>query len=240
MADQLDWGSEAKEQPKPKRRIPVWAWFCGGGCVLALITAIVAAIAFGSFVSNMTDPDEQWKQLESVVAVQERPQGDIFGMKIPLQDMRVISIQQGTTKVDFMIAGGKAGDELRTQFLDPDAKGGFSPLGNVGRHGVEELVLSVQGRELRGVRYTTVPREGNEQEPEPTVDENGQEVDPADMSVGDAVRMALRTSITALDITPEGSGRVVLMQYSHLNSLEPIPDSEVLEFLRHFDLTKQP
>ncbi|NUP96059.1 MAG: hypothetical protein HUU28_07835 [Planctomycetaceae bacterium] len=240
MADQLDWGSEAKEQPKPKRRIPVWAWFCGGGCVLALITAIVAAIAFGSFVSNMTDPDEQWKQLESVVAVQERPQGDIFGMKIPLQDMRVISIQQGTTKVDFMIAGGKAGDELRTQFLDPDAKGGFSPLGNVGRHGVEELVLSVQGRELRGVRYTTVPREGNESEPEPTVDENGQEVDPADMSVGDAVRMALRTSITALDITPEGSGRVVLMQYSHLNSLEPIPDSEVLEFLRHFDLTKQP
>ncbi|MCY3002614.1 MAG: hypothetical protein NTV21_12500 [Planctomycetota bacterium] len=240
MADQLDWGSEAKEQPKPKRRVPVWAWFCGGGCVLALITTIIAAIAIGSCVKEMQDPDTQWKELERVVVVQTRPEGQIFGMKVPLQDLRVISIQQGTTKIDFMIAGGQAGEELRTQFLDPDAKGGFGPMGNVGRHGTEEVVLAAQGRELRGVRYTTVPREGNESEPEPAVDENGEEVDPGDVSVGEAFRMALRTSVTAVDLTPEGSGRVVLMQYSHMDSLEPIPDSEVLEFLNHFDLTKQP
>lgn len=239
MADQLDWGSEAKEQPKPKRRVPVWAWFCGGGCVLALITMIVAALSIGSCVKEMQDPDTQWKELERVVVVQTRPEGQIFGMKVPLQDLRVISIQQGTTKVDFMIAGGQQGEELRTQFLDPDAQGGFGPFGNVGRHGTEEVVLNVQGRELRGVRYTTVPREGNE-EPEPAVDENGEEVDPGDVSVGDALKMAMRTSVTAFDVSPEGSGRVVLMQYSHMNSLEPIPDSEVIEFLNHFDLTKQP
>ena len=172
--------------------------------------------------------------------MQSRPEGDIFGMKIPLQDMRVISIQQGTTKVDFMISGGQMGEELRTQFLDPDAKGSFGPLGNIGRHGTEEVVLNVQGRELRGVRYTTMPRDENAAPPEPVLDENGEEVDPADVSVGDAFQMAIRTSVSAFDITPEGSGRVVLMQFSHLNSLEPIPDSEVLEFLQHFDLTKQP
>lgn len=240
MADQLDWGSEAKEQPKPKRRVPVWAWFCGGGCVLALITTIVAALAIGSCVKDMQDPDTQWKELERVVVVQTRPEGEIFGVKVPFAGFQTISIQQGMTKVDFMIASGQNGDELRTQLLDPDAKGGISFMGNIGRHGTEEVTLNVQGRELRGVRFTSKPREDNEPAPAATTDENGEETEPGDVSVGDAVRMATTTSTTALDITPEGSGTTVLLLFQRMGSLEPIPDSEVIEFLNHFDLTKQP
>lgn len=237
MADQLDWGSEAKEQPKPKRRVPVWAWFCGGGCVLALITVIVAALAIGSCAKEMKDPETQWKELERFVVVQSRPEGEILGFKVPLTGFQTFSIQQGMTKVDFMIASGQAGEQLRNDILDPDAKGGISFMGNIGRHGTEELTLNVQGRELRGVRFTSKPRDENAPEPAATTDE---ESEPGDMSVGEAMRMATTTSTTALDITPEGSGTTVVMMYQRVGSLEPIPDSEVIEFLSHFDLTKQP
>lgn len=237
MADQLDWGSEAKEQPKPKRRVPVWAWFCGGGCLLALITMIVAALAFGSWFKDMTDPEEQWKQLERVVVVQSRPEGEIMGFKVPLTGIQTIGIQQGLTKVDFLIATGQNGEQIRDDILDPDAKGGISFMGNIGRHGTEEITLNVQGRELRGVRFTSKPRDENAPEPAATTDE---ESEPGDMSARDVVRMATTTSTTALDITPEGSGTTVLLMFQRIGSLEPIPDSEVIEFLEHFDLTKQP
>ncbi|MBM3991216.1 MAG: hypothetical protein FJ298_09450 [Planctomycetes bacterium] len=232
MADQLDWGSEASEPVKPKRRVPVWAWFCGGGCVLMFVTFIVASVAVVSCVKEMADPDTQWKELEKVVAVETRPEGEIFGMKIPFQNLRVISIQQGLTKVDFMIAGGAQAQELRSQFLDPSAEMNLGPmLGNLGRYEPEEIVLNVQGRELRGLRFLTQKPDG-----EGVALENTQDEEPAELEPVEAVKLAMRQSTVALDISPEGGTKTVILQYSRMGSLEKIDDDEVIEFLAHFKL----
>ena len=235
MADQLDWGSEASEPVKPKRRVPLWAWFCGGGCLLMLVTFVVASVAAVSCAKEMADPDTQWRELERVVAVETRPEGEIFGMKVPFQDLRVISIQQGMTKVDFMIAGGAQADELRSQFLDPSAEMDLGPLlGNMGRYEPEEIVLSVQGRELRGMRFVTQkPDAASESQDTAAQDENA---DPGEMDPGEAMKLAMRQSTVALDISPEGGTKTVILQYSHMGSLEKIEDSEVVEFLAHFKL----
>lgn len=232
MADQLDWGSEASEPVKPKRRVPVWAWFCGGGCVLMLVTFIVASVAVVSCVKEMADPDTQWKELEKVVAVEKRPEGEIFGMKVWFQDLRVISIQQGLTKIDFMIAGGAQADELRSQFLDPSAEMNLGPmLGNMGRYELEEIVLNVQGRELRGMRFLT-----QKPDSESASLENAQDEEPSELEPVEAIKLAMRQSTVALDISPEGGTKTVILQYSRMGSLEKIDDDEVLEFLAHFKL----
>jgi len=234
MADQLDWGSEASEPVKPKRRVPVWAWFCGGGCVLMLVTFIVASVAAVSCAKEMADPDTQWKELEKVVAVETRPEGEIYGMKVPFQDLRVISIQQGLTKIDFMIAGGAQADELRTQFLDPSVEMNLGPiLGNMGRYEMEEIVLNVQGRELRGMRFLTQKPDGESESQESAQDENA---DVGELEPGEAMKLAMRQSTVALDISPEGGTKTVILQYSRMGSLEKIDDDEVIEFLAHFKL----
>jgi len=234
MADQLDWGSEASEPVKPKRRVPVWAWFCGGGCLLMLLTFIVGSVAAVSCAKEMADPDTQWKELEKVVAVETRPEGEIFGMKVPFQDLRVISIQQGMIKVDFMIAGGAQADELRSQFLDPSVEMNLGPiLGNMGRYEPEEIVLNVQGRELRGMRFLTQKPDGESESQESAQNENA---DVGEMEPGEAMKLAMRQSTVALDISPEGGAKTVILQYSRMGSLEKIDDDEVIEFLAHFKL----
>lgn len=234
MADQLDWGSEASEPVKPKRRVPLWAWFCGGGCLLMLVTFVVAGVVLFSWFKEVADPDTQWKELEKVVVVETRPEGEIFGMKVPFQDLRVISIQQGMTKIDFMIAGGAQADELRSQFLDPSAEMDLGPLfGNMGRYEPEEIVLSVQGRELRGMRFLTQKPDAAGESQDAAQDENA---DPAEMDPADAMKLAMRQSTVALDISPEGGTKTVIVQYSHMGSLEKIEDAEVIEFLGHFKL----
>ena len=233
MADQLDWGTEANVPVKPPRRVPTWAWFCGGGCLLALIVMVALAIAVFSWGKEMADPDKQWREVEQVLTVEKRPEGEIFGMKVPFQDLRVISLQQGGTKIDFMIAGGAQGEELREQFLDPSAEMNFGPLlGNMGRYEPQEVTLSVQGCELKGMRFITQPRSA-ESETEVPLDENG---DPRDLEFSEATKLAMRQSTVALDISPEGGTKVVILQYSHMGTLETIEDSEVIEFLAHFKL----
>ncbi len=73
MADQLDWGNEAKEQPKAKKRIPTWAWFCGGGCLLAIIAGIVFAVIGYTVVRKAADQDGQWASLATVLPYDAAP-----------------------------------------------------------------------------------------------------------------------------------------------------------------------
>ena len=65
MSD-VDWGSEGKELPKPKKRVPLWLWICGGGCLLAIIAAVALAIFVFSKASRMMNQDEQWAELAKV------------------------------------------------------------------------------------------------------------------------------------------------------------------------------
>jgi hypothetical protein len=102
----------------------------------------------------------------------------------------------------------------------------------MGRYEPQEVTLSVQGRELKGMRFITQPRTA-ESGAEPPLDEKS---DPRDLEFSEATKLAMRQSTLALDLSPEGGTKVVILQYSHLGTLEAIDDSEVIEFLAHFKL----
>jgi hypothetical protein len=52
-----DWG----EAPKPKGRIPAWAWWtCGTGCLVVVLAAVVLGFFFVGRVKQAMDPEVVW------------------------------------------------------------------------------------------------------------------------------------------------------------------------------------
>jgi len=70
----VDWGQRGQGTPKPKRRVPLWVWLCGGGCLLAIIAVVAVVVFVASKASHMMNQDEQWAKLEKVLPFDEKPQ----------------------------------------------------------------------------------------------------------------------------------------------------------------------
>jgi hypothetical protein len=215
---EVDWGSEANEAPKSKARIPKWAWFCGGGCVLA----IVAAIAIGFFVVRMAkdtmDPEKQWASLSEYVPFDTRPEGEIIGFKVPFKDFHTFVLpRDNDVSVLFLIATGSEGEELRAQYFDGEKQIDLGPItGNMGRFHVEEGVLNVQGRELRSIRFTSHERAAD--------------------GAAEKDLSPMHKSTFALDLTKEGSDTAVILQYDIVGSLGTVDEKAVVEFLKPFHI----
>src|SRR5262249_40196208 len=109
MAD-TTWSSEEPTAPK-KKSIPTWVWFCGGGCLLAVLVAIVGIALAIPMVARMKDPKVQWERLAHILPYDEQPpeltptMGFGFGLgasmeQVQLQDSRgfmiTVQSQSGT------------------------------------------------------------------------------------------------------------------------------------------------
>jgi hypothetical protein len=215
---EVDWGSEANEAPKAKKRIPTWAWFCGGGCLLAIVAAIAMGVFFFRMAQETMDPEKQWASLGEYVPFDERPEGQIIGFKVPFQDIHTFAIPRGDgTSAVFLIAGGSKGEDLRAQYFDGEKQIDMGPiLGNMGRFHVEEGVLSVQGRELRSIRFTSHERAAD--------------------GAAEKDLSPMHKSTFALDLTKEGSDTVVILQYDLTGSLAKVDETAVVEFLKPFHI----
>ncbi len=215
---EVDWGNEANEAPKQKSRVPKWAWFCGGGCLLALIVAGVAAVLLVRVAKDTMDPDKQWDRLAEFVPYETRPEGQIIGFKVPFQDIHTFALpQEGGASALFLIAGGSQGEELRAAYFDGEKEVNLGPFtGNAGRYNVEEGTLNVQGRELRSIRFTSHERSGDE-----------------------GKSSAMHKSTLALDLTKDGSDTAVIFQFDRVNSLERVDERAAIEFLAQFKIGEQ-
>ncbi len=213
---EVDWGNEANEAPKKKSRVPKWAWFCGGGCLLAIVAAGVVAVLAFNFAKDAADPETQWARLAEVVPYETRPEGNIVGFKIPFQDIQFFTLpQENGVSGAFLIAAGPEGEDFRAQYFDGEKKIDLGPIaGNMGRFNVEEGVLNLQGRELRTLRFTSHERsEGDDKELSP-----------------------MHKSTLAVDLTKDGSDTAVIFQYDVTKSLAPVDEKAVVEFLAPFKL----
>lgn len=213
---EVDWGNEANEAPKKKSRVPKWAWFCGGGCVLAILAAGVFAVLAFNFAKDAADPETQWARLAEFVPYETRPEGTIAGFKIPFQDIQFFALpQEDGASATFLVAWGAKGEEFRAQYFDGGKQIDLGPIaGNMGRFNVEEGVLNVQGRELRTIRFTSHQRsEGDDKE-----------------------LSSMHKSTLAVDLSKDGSDTAVIFQYDVIKSLDPVDEKAVVEFLAPFKL----
>jgi hypothetical protein len=214
------WGEEAP--PPKKKSIPTWAWFCGGGCLLALLALVIGGWLMIGWAKRMTDPAVQWPKLAEVLPYDARPDGvGIEGLELA-SGTQMMGVQQyslhdearGLLAVLQRMPGDQGDGPRRQLFQDdePSVQGGGLVYG---LEQVEKGTLDVQGRTLPIVRCI-VNFEGLMKKLMPEEAEGGM------------------GATAYLDLTDEEDGRYTLLQLSRLGNKERIRDEEIQEFLRPF------
>ncbi len=190
---EVEWGSEAKEAPKPKKSVPGWLWFCGGGCLLALIVGVVAVIFIGRAAKDAMDATKQWPSLNEVIAVDQPPPSDLtivgMGMIPGVEDAWQLHAGDGQRQLLVMTFSGETGEQARSDFDDPE-NGELLPgmVGSLGGGKLEAAKITIQGREFPAARYT--PEGAN----------------------------MINPPAVAIDATPEGGTTAVLLIFKHVGA----------------------
>lgn len=234
---EVDWGSEANEAPKAKRRVPVWAWFCGGGCLLA----IIAAVAIGAFLvrqaKSMVDHERQAEELRQELPFDELPPGTrvigtgAFASFMPgIDDMWQIPIS-GDSTVQIQKFTPKASVELRENIrsgeLGEDAK---QRIGPIGVFEIEHGVAKIQGRDVPWLRFQTYdPADVSE----PAESEQEEEKKGWRKAMEEASK-AFKQRLMMVDLTREGARGALIVQFQYLGAGPPVDVADVEKFLEPF------
>lgn len=233
---EIDWGSEAKELPKPKKRVPTWLWFVGGGCSLALVVAIVVGAFFVRSCSRMMNQDEQWAKLGKFLPFDEQPAGlhimgtgEFASLTPGIDDMWTIQ-GGGMWQAQITVYSGHMGEELRKQIasgdLGDDARRRLGPLGLFElEHGQGEI----QGRTVPWLRFQLFEKEADEPPPDAKSSEDQKE-----MGVREAMKMAFKQRLMIVDLTKEGDAHPLILQYTSLGPGKPVDIAEPARFLEPF------
>lgn len=201
------WGDETLP-PKPKR-IPTWLYFCGGGCVLAVILAVVVAVFAFDYFKGWGSPEKQLPALAEALPFDEPlPPETEFQMAIRFPfDWFVFTDSRGFM-LQFIVVPESKAAELRETILNPEFSGGFMGKGN--REDIEEALVRVQGREVRGLRY--LQRGGGSQ---------------GEGQGGEGPGLVL-------EIGPESGGNLIILQMLRMSGEGKITDEEVRDVLKPF------
>ena len=215
MAD-TTWTEEQATGPK-KRRIPSWAWFCGGGCLLAVLITVVTA---GLVIRHVTDTEGHWKRLALILPYDERPEQmklimgiGLFGDQYTFDDSRGFQEQ-------IQDHPGANNSEARKRMFD--SKDPLFPknMAVIRFEDIASGTVEVQGRELRllrmrmkfaGMIEKMIPEKDREE-------------------IG---------AMAFVDLTPEGREGMLLLQITRQNGPEPITDEEIREILAPFHVGPQ-
>jgi hypothetical protein len=153
------WTEEANVPP-PKKKIPTWVWFCGGGCLaLVILGALLAGVAF-RFAKSSMDPEQQWPKVEAILPFDERPPelelkvGNTLGVGM-------FFFEDSRGYIAVLMQAPPSDQQMRKQMLDESFTGSVFGVG--GRKDMKAGKVTVQGRELDLLRYhQTAPGDSDE------------------------------------------------------------------------------
>jgi len=69
---QDDWAEEMAPPPK-KKGLPGWLLFCGGGCLIFMVLAVIGGFLLFGVVKDAVNPEIQWASLEQEIEIDARP-----------------------------------------------------------------------------------------------------------------------------------------------------------------------
>ena len=197
------WGDEAA--PTKKKSLAPWLWFCAAGCLVAVILgAIVAKVGF-DMVRGWGEAESQLPALQEALPFDPLPPETEFKFAIRFPNDWFIFQDSRGFVMFFFIAGGGDGEELRKTLLSEK----FNGFGMGNRTQAQAAELSVQGRDVKGLRFVQERGSGN--------------------GGGDAEGASI-----LLEVGPEAGTRVVIVQITRAGSSEPVSDEEVQTLLRPF------
>ena len=225
------WGTDHLEPRRPPRRVPVWVWACGSGCLLAVVALAVLGFLAVRVFKETTDPETQWGRLAQVLPVEQPPPPlDILGVPA-FGGMRVWTLTSKDGRSQAMIQHVTENVEAaRKEFLEPEGGAMDVPLlGRIGIFAVDRGTVRIQGRELPYLRFQTFPPgsdPGAEQERE------GGETDRP--GILEQMRRAVRGTSMHVDLRPESTDHGLFLQLTKPGSRESVTEQELRQFLEPF------
>jgi hypothetical protein len=211
---ETSWTEEQAPGPK-KKSIPTWLWFCGGGCLLAVLLAVIAA-GFGiRAVNQARNPEVQWPKVAEILPFDERPEGWTLIMGVHIVGDQYTFQVGKTHQVQFQNHPGKDGTQARKELFGSDKPRFPQNMGVMKFDDLASASVLVQGRELRLFRTRM------------------QFAGVMDKMMPDEARDAMG-SMVFIDLTPEGREGMLLGQITRFKDAEPIPDEEIQDLLAPF------
>ncbi|MBL8859026.1 MAG: hypothetical protein JNL28_11005 [Planctomycetes bacterium] len=205
------WGESDSMPPPKKKAIPTWLWFCGGGCLLAVIAGIVVVTLLVSRFKGSFDPEVQWPKVAEVLPYDERP-SELelkFGMDLGI-NMFVFDDSRGYAAILFSIP--MRDESERDKLMDPN-ESGFLGMGQ--RKDAQASKLMVQGRELEVLRFHQMSDRNKS---------GGQ---------GGAPEVGAGPS-AMIELSKDTDPGFLFLQLVRLHSTEPVPDEAIQTFLKPF------
>lgn len=198
----------ADENPAPsKKLVPTWLWFCGGGCLLAVILAVVGGMWAMTKIEVYTDEDVQYDNLANEIAFDERPAEWDFLMYMPFPEgMWTFTDSRGYMIMIMQVSEGDA-EDTREQMFNPDFDGSVGGMG--GRKDAEFAEVMIQGREIDMMTY---------------------------YSSGPGQSGGSSGQAASLDITAPGDDGLLMMMIIRLSGSEKITVEDAAEVLAPFHI----
>ncbi len=153
---EVTWTEEGQGAP-PKKKIPTWVWFCGGGCLAMVVLAIVAGGLVFNFAKKVIDPEQQWPKLAKILPFDERPAnltmqaGMQIGMGVGMEQYVLRDAVQGL-QLQIQHHSGESGAAQREQLFGSDKPAFPQNMLVMKFEDMQPGVVEVQGRDLRVIR----------------------------------------------------------------------------------------
>jgi len=206
--------SEEEAGPPKKRGIPTWLWFCGGGCILAVLLGVVALGLGYRFFKKATDPELQKQALAKILPYDEWPaeMKPKFGFKL-VGEQYAFDDTRGFEE-QIQLHTGHEGAEGRKGLFHSEHPKFPQNLVVMKFQDPTPGTVEVQGRELRLIRM---------------------KLELADFikSIDKDTKGKL-PSMAFVDLTPEDLDGMLLLMITRKHGDEPIQDDEIREILKPF------
>ena len=210
------WTEEQATGPK-KRSIPTWLWFCGGGCLLAVLLGVVAIGIGFRMLNEARDVEKQWPRLTQILPCDDpRPPPEMqFVIGTHVAGDQYQFLDSRGFQVQFQNHTGTDGTKARKDMFAADNPKFPQNLVVMKFEDIQPGTVEVQGRTLRLLRMRMeLPKALNKMIPE----EGRQGI----------------SSMAFVDLTPEGREGMLLVQFQRMKGTEPVADDEIREILKPF------
>lgn len=214
---ETQWAEDGQDKPM-RKQLPKWVWFCGAGCLLALI-AVVGIVWFGvQQGKKFMDTELGWTELQQILPADDvHPQHVAHALPNPMMTM-VQVVGPGPTMLQFQQHKGHDAEKTRRELFESEKPQFPENLVVMKFTDLEKMDVVVQGRSLHAFKMkseiTGFMR---------TI--AGKEADKADQYM------------ILLDVTPEGrADELVLLTIQRAATLGPFTDDDLAEQLAPFHI----
>lgn len=213
---ETQWAEDSPGKPM-RKSLPKWVWFCGGGCLLALIAGLIAVVLFVRMVKNARDEKVTWPALQQVLAYDERPPTMHIELYTSVGIEQFVMRDDRGFQLQLQLHKGASGDRARKQMFEGTTPEFPADMGVMKFEDMRKGEVEVQGRVLPVVRCklqfsgfakSMVPKEAQDQ-------------------MGDMLWT---------DVRPEGQSGMYLLQITRHGSSGEITDDELRELLAPFHI----